>query len=1028
MTENLGRKTTLTVAFVLIALALIFGPLLMGNKPFRLGLDLQGGTRLVYQFDFQDAVKKGVITAEDAANPEALLQELKTIIHDRLDPQGVRELTLRSQGSNQIVIELPGAAEIGSVVSVPLAAPIAPDAASLTIDGSKPETVKAFSLTGGTVQIGAEKILYASRNGTTLSGLKRGTEATQPSAHETGASVDLLTSDDNQRAIENVGELGFLLGAGPEDVRALGSDLSIEQKKVDEWRVAHPDEQIDDFNRLTPEQGGPVAGLRWHPHMIKSKEAEVPYAQRQMVPLVIPRPADATLAQDTWIFSGNDLDTVGMTQDDFGYPALSFEMAPDKRIAFGDFTETHIRDGMAIVLNGEIATLATINSRLPGGGIIQGGAGGFTQQEVKDLITILRSGSLRIKPQLVDKSRVGASLGEDYIQTGAISALVAMLVVVVFMVFTYRRLGWFAVIGLMVNLTLLMGVMALWGATLTLPGIAGIVLTVGMAVDGNILIFERLREEMQRGLKLAQAAKAAFERAAVTIIDSNLTTLIAGMILYWAGTGPIRGFATTLCVGILTTLFTVIVVTQVLMFHDIKRGVEPYRMRELVKARGIDFMGKIKIALTVSALVIVSTVGLFIALPDQKKLGIDFLGGYALTVRTQEPQSIKTIRDMVGQIPGELGRSADIREIRDTRDGDGFRAFRITSKLGSESQPIDAGAGTSDDAVATGDQAAKAAENEVRRALSSVIQRGPVDISVAPGEGGKQIVTGEVYFEKSHPEADVQAALVEAGVQDAVVSRDATNPSAYHLTGTSDLARSKAELETEILRRFTAHKDSTQAPYELLSPIPESALVGAQVGGELRDKAIRALILAMFATTLYLRFRFAEWSYGIAVFASLAHDVLVVLGALAVANYFDLVQAELDLSMIAAFLTIIGYSQNDTIVIFDRVRELIPRSKKPLKDVLNDALNQCLGRTILTSFTVFLTVLVLFLFNVGTRNVLEGFTFAMLIGIISGTYSTIYIAGPTLLWLENWREKREQRKPPAAVVASKSMAQPKPVA
>jgi len=1027
MTENLGRKTTLTVAFVLIALALIFGPLLLGKKPFRLGLDLQGGTRLVYQFDFEDARRKGQISDEDAANPEALLQELKTIIHDRLDPQGVRELSLRSQGQNQLVIEVPGAAEIGSVVGAPLAAPIPPDAATLTIDGSKPEIVKAFSLTGGTVQIGTEKILYSSRNGTTLSGLKRGTESTQPVAHEAGAMVDLLTSDELQRAIENVGDLQFLLGAGPEDVRALGSDLSIEQKKVDDWRASHPDEQIDDFNRLKPEQGGPVAGLSWYPHLIKSKEAEIPYAQRQMVPLVIPRPADKSLPEDSWIFSGNNLDTVGMTQDDYGYPALAFEMSPDKRIAFGDFTETHIRDGMAIVLNGEIATLATINSRLPGGGIIQGGAGGFTQQEVKDLITILRSGSLRIKPSLVDKSRVGASLGEDYIQTGAISALVAMLVVIVFMVFTYRRLGWFAVIGLVVNLTLLMGIMALWGATLTLPGIAGIVLTVGMAVDGNILIFERLREEMQRGLKLAQAAKAAFDRAAVTIIDANLTTLIAGIILYWAGTGPIRGFATTLCVGILTTLFTVIVVTQVLMFHDIKRGVEPYRMRELVKSHGIDFMGKIKIALAISAIVIVGTVGLFIALPDQKKLGIDFLGGYALTVRTQEPQTIETVRTMVKQVPGELGKSADVREIRDTRDGDGFRAFRITSKLGSEGTTATL-ITPEGETINAGDQAAKAAENELRRALASVMQRGPVDISIAPGEGGKQVVTGEVYFEKSHPDADVQNALVEAGIQDAVVSRDAAHPNAFHLTGTADLARSKTELENEILRRFTATKDSTQAPYELLSPVPESALVGAQVGSELRDKAIRALILAMFATMLYLRFRFAEWSFGIAVVAAVVHDVLVTLGALAVAIHFDLVQAEVDLSMIAAFLTIIGYSQNDTIVIFDRVRELVPRSKKPLREVLNDALNLTLGRTILTSFTVFLTVLTLFLFNVGTRNVIEGFTFAMLVGVISGTYSTIYIAGPTLLWLEDWREKREKRKPTAALAPSKPLVQAKPVA
>ncbi|MCY2958722.1 MAG: protein translocase subunit SecD [Planctomycetota bacterium] len=1001
MTENLGRKTTLTVALLLVALALIFGPLLLNKKPFRLGLDLQGGTRLVYRFDFQDALSKGLITPQEAADPEGLLQQMKTIIHERLDPQGVRELSLRSQGKDSIVIEVPGAAEFSAAVpGTKLSAAIAPDALSLVLDGSQPQVVKAYSQNGGTIQIGSEKILYAARNGTTLSGLKRGHEGTQAANHDAGALVDLLTSDELQRAIENVGDMQFLLGASADKVRALGGDLATEQKKLEEWRAKHPDDPIDDFNRLSPEQGGPVADLKWHPYLIKSKEAEVPYAQRQMVPLMIPRPQDASLSRDSWIFTGGDLNAVGMQPDNLGYPAVSFEMAADKKIAFGDFTGAHIRDGMAIVLNGEIATLATINSRLPGSGIIEGGAGGFSQQEVKDLITVLRSGSLRVKPQLIDKSRVGASLGEDYIASGTISALVATFVVVLFMVFVYRRLGWFSVLGLLANLIMLMGVMALWGATLTLPGLAGIVLTVGMAVDGNILIFERLREEMARGLKLAQAAKASFERAAVTIIDSNLTTLLAGIILYWAGTGPIRGFATTLCVGILTTLFTVIVVTQVLMFHDIKRGVEPYAMRELVKDKGINFMGAIKVALTASLVVIVTTVGLFIYLPDREKLGIDFMGGYALTVRTQEPQTVATLREMVGAIPGELGRSAEVREISDTKQGTGYRAFRITSKLG--------------DATGAGEEAAKAAETEVRRALNAVLQRGPVELTLAPGTEGKQTISGEVYFESGHPQADVQAGLVEAGVQDAVASLDPAHPNAFQFTGAVGAARSPSDLENAIRQRFTAHKDSLSAPYELLSPIPESALIGAQVGSELRDKAIRALILAMFATMLYLRFRFAEWSYGIAVVASLVHDVLVTLGALAVARHFDLVQAELDLTMIAAFLTIIGYSQNDTIVIFDRVREILPRSKKPLKDVLNDAINQTLGRTILTSTTVFLTIVVLFSFNVGSRNVIEGFTFAMMIGVISGTYSTVYIAGPTLLWLENWSAKRSGKTPTVA--------------
>jgi preprotein translocase SecF subunit len=221
-----------------------------------------------------------------------------------------------------------------------------------------------------------------------------------------------------------------------------------------------------------------------------------------------------------------------------------------------------------------------------------------------------------------------------------------------------------------------------------------------------------------------------------------------------------------------------------------------------------------------------------------------------------------------------------------------------------------------------------------------------------------------------------------------------------------------------VTRRFTATLDTKGVPYTLMSPIPESTVVGPQVGGELRDKAIRAMLLALFATILYLRFRFDQWSYGIAVVAALAHDVLITLGALAVANQFGFVQSEIDLSMVAAFLTIIGYSQNDTIVIFDRVRENIGKSKKPLRDILNDSVNETLGRTILTSVTVFLTIVVLFVANYGSRNVLEGFSFAMLIGVISGTYSTIYIASPVLLWLEKRAGRAEAST--AAEVAAKA--------
>jgi SecD/SecF fusion protein len=996
MTETLGRKITITVVLVIASLA----SLLLHDRPFRLGLDLQGGTRLVYRFDFDRALREGKISQNEFGSQADMLQDFATIIRGRVDPQGVMELSLRPEGKDRIVIELPGAAEFtASAVKGTLASEIAADAQQITLDASQPELVKAFPLSGGVVSIDGEKVSYSSRSGAVLSVKRRGDDNTAAIVHGTGAVVELLSNDDLQRRIENVGDMQFLLGAKDTDIQQMGTDLQKEQQKLTTWLEAHPNEPIDNFHRLPVSEGGPAPELRWYPHRIKKGELETPIAQRIQQPLMVP--------PENWRFSGNDLEAVSFSQDDMGYPAVGFEIVTEKKSAFGDFTESHINDNLAIVLNGEVATLATIHDKLPGQGQINGGSAGFTQKEVTELITVLRSGSLRIKPELLDKARVGASLGDDYVSTSFISAIVAMSVVCVFMIGVYRRLGLFSIIGLLMNLLLLMGALAFLRATLTLPGVAGIVLTVGMAVDGNILIFERLREELQRGQKLVQAAKAAFERAAVTIIDSNLTTLIAGLILYNVGTGPIRGFATTLNIGILTTLFTVIVVSQILIFWDIKRGQTTYKMVELIKDKGIDFMGKAKLAIGLSAVVIITGMALFISLPDREKLGIDFLGGFTVTARMQEPQPVEKVRGLIGAIPGTIGKSAEVKPILESGSKQaGYTTYRITYKLEGDEPAADA----------EGVQG-ETGEKEIRDALAAILQAGPVEIVTTPTETGAS-VTGDLYFEEPHPIPDLVTGLTEVGISNVSAEEMPGRTSVYSFRGETGKDKSAESLASSIQKRFEGRKDSAQQSFRVASPIPESAVVGAQVGGELRDRAILALILGLFGTIIYLRVRFAEYSYGIAVVVSLAHDVLVTLGALAVGTYTGLVQAEVDLSMIAAFLTIIGYSQNDTIVIFDRVRELVPQSHKPLRQILNDAMNQCLGRTILTSATVFLTITVLFLFNVGTRNVLEGFAFAMLAGVISGTYSTVFVAAPVLLWLEK-RAARKGSQSPLATKAAK---------
>ncbi|MBL8857830.1 MAG: protein translocase subunit SecD [Planctomycetes bacterium] len=1008
MTENLGRKTTIIVIVTLLFAAIIAYFPLTGKKPFRLGLDLQGGTRLVYKFDFEAAARTGAITKEDLARKEDLLHEFATIIRGRVDPKGVMELSLRPEGQNNIVIELPGAATaqsasvIGKLTKPVAADKTTPEGRVIELDATDPRLVNQFPLLGGTVQIGAEKIRYKNRSQGVLNIELRGAESTTISEHAAGSSVELLTNDEIQRKIENVGDMRFFLQAEPNDFVALGTDQSTEQSKVDQWRAANPTLTIDEYNSLSPAEGGPVKGLGWYPMRQRADQLTVAENQRPLIPLIVPQPKTPGANPNEWVFTGSDLGPVGFTSDDYGLPAIGFEMKTEKRNAFADFTGSNIDRGMAIVMNGEIVTLAQIRGKLLGQSRIDGGRGGFTTKEVSEMITVLRSGSLQIKPQLLDKSRVGASLGDEYVKTAFISTLFALLLIIVFMLFFYRKLGVFSVISLTLNILFLLGSLAFLRATLTLPGVAGIILTLGMAVDGNILIYERLREELNRGLKLVQAVKAAFDRAGVTIIDSNLTTLIAGVILYYVGTGPIRGFATTLDIGILSTLFTVIVVTEVLVMRDVKRGAKPYKMIKILENPSIRFMDAARYCIPVSMTIMVAGLVLFAWLPNEKKLGIDFLGGASVTARVQTPQGESKIRELIQSIPGTIGESAQVTAITDSGSkAAGYLAFRITFKLaGGEAGPENGNEGES-------------GVTEIQRALKPVLQRGPVEIAFTPAEAVTN-AHGELYFEDDHPPADVIARLAAAGVEGATVQQLEGQQHSFSFTGTAKAGKPTDDIMAAVRGAFETAKDSKGLPYRLMSPIPESSFVGAQVGGELRDKAVLAVLLSLLGTVMYLRVRFAEFSYGIAVVVSLAHDVLIALGALAFAAWTGLLQAELDLSMIAAFLTIIGYSQNDTIVIFDRVRENIPKSNKPLRDVLNDSINETLGRTILTTATVVLTLLVLFLFNVGSRNVLEGFSYCMLVGVISGAYSTVYVASPVLLWLENRSKRRSNKGEPAS--------------
>jgi len=982
MVDKLNRKLTMVVVALVAALIVQF------VLPFRLGLDLEGGTRLTYSVDIDAARQAGVVAQEQS--DQEVMSELVSIWLERVDPNGTKGVTLRRVGGNRVVIEIPGSAsavpsDVASKLAKPLSKDVAGERAIFELDLADEANWDRFPPTGGVVQIGAEEIQYQRRTGHVISDLRRGLTRTEVTDHEVGATVQLVAADPWKSLIENTGRMEFFIEANDsEDLNGV-SDTRTELDKAKAWIDANPALPIADYNLklATENPGSPLGRLRFFP--MKATEFDLTQGltgneslKQRLTALIVEEDPRSR-------FTGSDMSAVRQTADDIGFPAVGFDIKSERGNAFGDYTREHIDKRMAIVINDEIVTMPNIENALVGGGMINGGARGFKEQEVQDLIQVLKSGSLKISPKFESEESVGATLGADYVRRGTISSIIALGVVVVFGIIYYRLLGVVTAISLGFNLLLLLGAMRLMQTTLTLPGVAGIVLTVGMAIDANILIFERFREELLKGRKPIQAAKDGFSNALSTILDSNLTTLLTGLILFYQGSGPVKGFAATLCIGICTTLFSSLLVTRLLMHFAFERGVENFKMLRFVGETNFDFLSKAKVCMTGSLIAIVAGVALFSILPAHEKLGIDFIGGNTMTIVTAKPESKDSVTAAVQGID-ETFRAAVVQEIKSSSDGDGFRQFRIEFKAASGE---DAGDGNTYRAA-------------IQRALGDMLSSGPIEVTNNLGE-----VSGKLYFEQRHSIPDIQERLAGIGLTE-VLAEEVTDTSGatFQFTGRTAATAQNADLFGQIESAFANERDSADNAYTWERPIPQSESVGPQVVQELRDKAIFAIILSLFAIVMYIRVRFSEYSYGIAAVAALAHDVLITLGVLAVAVHWDLVEAEVNLTMIAAFLTIIGYSLNDTIVIFDRVRENLPKYKRPMKEIINLSLNQTLSRTFLTSGTTLLAVLVMFAFNVGTRNALESFGFAMIIGIIVGTYSTIYVSSPVLLWLETRRLAR----------------------
>lgn len=887
---------------------------------------------------------------------------------------------------------------------------------------------------------------------------------------DTGILIELPWFEDRQdlkdvlARIANLGKLEMRMVADDDFVDGpIAFRMQSEIARLNAWlqnaeNKALIKEDYRNIRRFNEDPNGPVqiGNLAWYPRLIRpsQKSADVwdkpwsqgePYSKSMVKAFddadwnggAIPEAVKKKPLKDQYLvefialnmreqhFTGEDLDPsgVGAGPSRDGGLGVNYKLVDTKSGDYANWSEKYINKCSAIVLNGVVRSAPAFRNKIPGRGIIEGD---FTPEEVEELVKVLRTGSLRVEPELVSNESIGPTLGAKAIQRGAISLIAGGVMVFAFMLLYYRVAGTIACVTLVLNMFLLWAAMLFMQATITLPGLGGIVLTMGMAVDANVLIYERIREELATGKDLLRSVRAGFERAMSAILDSNITTFLVGMVLYNIGVGPVRGFAVTLMVGIVTTVFTQFFVTR-LLFHVAleKNWLVSYKPRSLFADLNVDFVKYIKPCFVGSLLVIAAGLVYVMMVPREISLGIDFTGGANLRMVLAQPQTDQAIRDT---LRGDAEFSRQYPNVQVNRfgesnaDGTG-NAFNLRLKL-TETQRAQIDEARKVHRVAR--QTAKADNQapptvyeppyvaELRRVFADKLVKPAFSApktSTVPGRENLQYALLEVYMQKPVDVAKTRELLAK-GLSGATLTplgsdTAATTARDLRIEWTTQSSVKPWELPAIVQKELANAeiKDTEGKPISLSEPFPDAQEIQGRLVNDLRNAAIGALVLAWILIVLYLRVRFHEYKYGIAAVVALIHDVFIALIFVVLCNQLGLVHAELNLAMIACFLTIIGYSVNDTIVIFDRIRENAHANARlgvtePFRVLINRALNQTMSRTILTSGLTLLVVIAQFAVNWGSESDLESFAFGMIIGMISGVYSTIYIAAPLLIWLD----------------------------
>lgn len=895
------KKTTGGSIFVVVLVALCVW-VVSANFPPPLGIDLQGGSELLYSIDISKV-------DTEARGDRNYAEDAKEVIYSRINETGLKDITVSVVGSQSLLVEIPGKS-----------------------DAERKEII---------------------------------------------------------RIIEQAGQLSFNLLA---DAQFQTPDVIAQVKKEEAEYYA----KLADFNNkkidTAPE---PLQRIVLLEKLDKKEEAAGKTPSEYVVENV-----------DGYMVDGKYLKAAGRETGQDGFPVISFEFTGEGRTLFANLTGENTGKSMAINLDGRAWSVATINDRIVGRGQL---SGDYEEEELAGIVTILNGGSLPAELVRENQQTIGPSLGRASIERGTQAMAIGLTLVIVFMVVYYMAGGIIANIALALNLLLVLSCLIVFSNTLTFPGIAGLLLTVGMSVDANILIFERIREEKLRGRSLNQAVALGYQRAFWTIFDANLTTLLTAFILFQFGSGPVKGFAVVLSVGILASFFTAIFVTRLVLSLLMKANmVTDLKMLQVLGDTSIDFLKLQKPMRTLSVgFIIVGVICMMVRGSDG--LGLDFTGGSRLVVNLKQAESEDRMRQLMTNIKGADGQllfdDVQVQGVGDELDGK-YASFTIRTREAKIQQEGDEVTMNPTEVFQT----------EVEKVVVAANLLAPDPVAELTEADDKSVTM--VANVRDVNTVSLEKALVDGGFPlKSVAPREGGGSALYQqfvITSQPLVDVSPDQAQTQVLQIF---RDKNVEASEAFSAVDA---IGSRVAQDLQGKIFVAMMIAFGVIVFYISLRF-QFKFGLAAIVALVHDILFALGALSVADlvFGGFLDLKITLAVMAALLTVVGYSLNDTIVIFDRIRENIAGKKRDIdyNAVVNASINQTLRRTVLTSATTFVVVSILLIWG---GSALQGFAFAMCVGVVIGTFSSIYIASPALIYFHGRSERRREMILAEAAAGGKS--------